>query len=136
MIVDSVGAGSAAASTSSSGASSATQMDYMVFLRLLVEQMKNQDPTEPMKASEQLAQLASFSGVEQSTRTNQKLDTIMSLLMVAQADGLVGREISSLDGATRGVVESVQVLPTGGVARLAGGVELPLNAGYEVHRNE
>lgn len=135
MIVESVGTTATSASAATSG-SRATEMDYMVFLRLLVEQIKNQDPTEPMKASEQLAQLASFSGVEQAATTNKKLDTIMSLLIVAQADGLVGREISSLDGSTRGVVESVQFLPTGGVARLAGGVELPLSGGYEVHRNE
>src|SRR3712207_8435764 len=35
------------------------------FLKLLMAQMKNQDPTEPMKSTEYMAQLATFSQVEQ-----------------------------------------------------------------------
>jgi hypothetical protein len=42
------------------------------------EQMKNQDPTEPMDATEQIAQLATFSQVEQTIQTNKNLETCSS----------------------------------------------------------
>ena len=45
-------------------------MDYNAFLKLLIAQMKNQDPTEPMTSTQYMAQFATFSQVEQSIKTN------------------------------------------------------------------
>src|SRR5581483_10586188 len=41
----------------------AGSLDYDAFLRLLIAQMKNQDPTKPTDPSQFVAQLASFSSV-------------------------------------------------------------------------
>ena len=49
---------------------SKTQVDYQSFLKLLMAQMKNQDPTKPMESTEYVAQLATFSQVEQSVQMN------------------------------------------------------------------
>ena len=35
-------------------------LDYSAFLRLLIAEMKNQDPTKPMDSAQYVAQLASF----------------------------------------------------------------------------
>ncbi len=43
------------------------------FLLLLVEQLKNQDPLEPMSGTDFTAQLAQFSSLEQQTTTNDNL---------------------------------------------------------------
>ncbi|MCK5679752.1 hypothetical protein KAI46_02960 [bacterium] len=43
------------------------------FLLLLVEQLKNQDPLEPMDGTDFTAQLAQFSSLEQQTATNDNL---------------------------------------------------------------
>lgn len=48
------------------------------FLRMLVTQMRHQDPTNPMKSQEFASQLAQFSSVEQTTKTNEKLDQLIS----------------------------------------------------------
>lgn len=45
------------------------------FLQMLVAQMRNQDPLNPMKGEEFAAQLAQFSSLEQLVNLGEKLDT-------------------------------------------------------------
>ena len=46
------------------------------FLKLLVAQLKNQDPLNPQDGTQFVAQLAQFSGLEQSIQMRQDLDAI------------------------------------------------------------
>lgn len=69
-----VGAGNAAPPQ---GWSSLGQGD---FLRLLTEQLKQQDPTDPVDNKEMLAQLAQFSSVSGITNINATLERISSQL--------------------------------------------------------
>ncbi len=55
------------------------------FLKLLVAQMKNQDPMNPMDGQQMAAQLAQFSSVEQLISANDTLAKIRELLSVPQA---------------------------------------------------
>ena len=80
----------------------APTVDYNAFLRLLIAQMRNQDPTKPMDSAQYLGQLASFSAVEQGVQTNAKLDALMTNSMLSQADAIIGRTLASADGATSG----------------------------------
>lgn len=50
------------------------------FVQLLITQMKNQDPMNPMDGKDLAAQLAQFSSVEQLININAKLDSFTSLL--------------------------------------------------------
>ncbi len=59
-------------------ASSGTTLDKNSFLTLLTEQMKNQDPTQPMDNTAFVAQLAQFSALEQMTNVNSNLTTLIS----------------------------------------------------------
>ena len=59
---------------------SKTAVDYQSFLKLLIAEMKNQDPTKPMDSTQYVAQLATFSQVEQSVQINTKLDQILQSL--------------------------------------------------------
>ncbi|WP_112664675.1 flagellar hook assembly protein FlgD [Microvirga flavescens] len=124
------------ASQKSSGAtsakSSAATLNYNTFLKLLLEQMKNQDPTAPMKSTDYMAQLATFSQVEQSMISNSKLDAILSSSALSQADSVIGRTITSADGVISGQVASVRVTNEGAVAKLADGSELLLGPGIVV----
>ena len=70
--------------------------DFETFLTLLTAQMRNQDPLKPMESTEYVAQLASFSSVEQQVRTNDSLERIFDLLSGGAADGLaewIGKEV-------------------------------------------
>ncbi len=116
------------ASSSTSGSS----LDYNAFLKLLIAQMQNQDPTKPIDSTEFVAQLAAFSNVEQGIKTNTKLDSLMTSLALTQADGLIGHTVTSADGKVSGKVESVRITTGGAVATLTNGKEITLEAGITV----
>ena len=76
----SVSSSTSAASTAStaSTANSASTMNESDFLNLLVTELKNQDPLNPLSGSEYAAQLAQFSTVEQLSDMNSKMDSYLS----------------------------------------------------------
>ncbi|HEX4949620.1 MAG TPA: flagellar hook capping FlgD N-terminal domain-containing protein [Blastocatellia bacterium] len=53
--------------------------DQEMFLKLLVAQMKNQDPLNPQDSVQYMSQLAQFSSLEQLTTINQKLGQLIDL---------------------------------------------------------
>ena len=66
------------------------------FLKLLVSQLQNQDPLEPMSNTEFVAQLAQFSGVEQLVAVNEGLDMLgiqQMSMSNAQAASFIGSEV-------------------------------------------
>jgi flagellar basal-body rod modification protein FlgD len=109
-----------------------TAVDYQSFLKLLIAEMKNQDPTKPMDSTQYVAQLATFSQVEQSVQTNTKLDQILQSSALSQADALIGRSITSADGKTTGTVASVRLASTGLIAVLGNGTEVAVGPGVTV----
>lgn len=108
------------------------QVDYQSFLRLLVAQMKNQDPTNPMDSTQYVAQLAAFSQVEQSIQMNTKLEQMLQSSALAQADSLIGRTVTSADGEVSGTVASVRLLSDGLVAVLADGTQMVVEPGVSI----
>ena len=125
-------AAQSAPGASPSGAVAKTTVDYQSFLKLLVAQMKNQDPTAPMESTDYVAQLATFSGVEQSIQINSKLEQMMQSSAFAQADAIIGRHVTSADGNTSGVVDEVRLTANGLVAVTEGGKEIAVVAGVRV----
>lgn len=114
------------------GSAAAASLDYNSFLRLLVAEMKNQDPTKPNDATQYMAQLASFSNVEQAIKTNNKLDALLTTSALSQAEGLIGRTITSADGAISGEVTAIKIISGGAVAILEGDKQLPIGPGVVV----
>ena len=69
-----VAASAASASSAPPSATAATQsLSYNDFLTLLMAEMKNQDPTQPMDPSQMVSQLATVSEVGQAVQTNTTL---------------------------------------------------------------
>jgi flagellar basal-body rod modification protein FlgD len=118
--------------TPAAGDASPSTLDYSAFLRLLIAEMKNQDPTKPMDSAQFVAQLASFSGVEQAVKTNAKLDAMMGAFALTQAESFIGRTIVSSDGTVAGKVMSVRVASDGAVAFLDNGQSVVLGPGITV----
>lgn len=119
----------AAAESQAGQARASNMVNYDTFLQILVTQMKNQDPTEPMDASQYVSQLASFSNVEQSIQINNKLEILLAASVVSQVDSIVGRTLTSADGSVSGTVSQVKIGATGLVAILDSGAEVPVTAG-------
>ncbi|MBN2314589.1 MAG: hypothetical protein JXM79_11715 [Sedimentisphaerales bacterium] len=98
-------------SDSSSTSISIDQMDYM---NLLVTQLQNQNPLDPMDNSEMASQLAQYSMLEQLESMNTSFASALASSERSYAASLIGKEISFLtkaeDGSqelTRGVVEEI-----------------------------
>jgi flagellar basal-body rod modification protein FlgD len=107
-------------------------LNYDSFLKLLVAQMKNQDPTDPVDASTQMAQLASFSNVEQAIKTNKHLENLIQETSLTQATALIGKTVTSADGETSGVVASVEINSDGLTAILKDGSKVTIQTGITV----
>jgi flagellar basal-body rod modification protein FlgD len=121
-----------AGANQSSSARSKAMVDYNSFLKLLIAQMKNQDPTQPMDSTQYVAQLATFSQVEQSMQANTKLDQILQASSLSQATSLIGHSISSLDGEVSGIVKEVRVFSDGMVAVLESGEQVLVGPGISI----
>ncbi|KIL44890.1 flagellar hook assembly protein FlgD [Jeotgalibacillus soli] len=71
-------------------------MDKDAFLKLLVAQLSNQDPTNPMEDKEFVAQMASFSTLEQMTNMSESFERFASMqeqTQLIQYNNFVGKEI-------------------------------------------
>ncbi len=118
--------------TSNATDKSNATVNYNNFLQLLIAQMKNQDPTDPMDASQQVAQLATFSQVEQSVKMNTNLESLLKSQNISQATSFIGKTLTSSDGNTSGVVASIKITNTGLVATTTTGKEITIGSGIVV----
>ena len=63
------------------------------FLKLLMAQLTNQDPTSPMENTEFIAQMAQFSSLEQMTNMSQNFDKMAAMLNSNEAQSMLGRTV-------------------------------------------
>ena len=68
-----------AASAAAATATSKTGTDQNMFLKLLIAQMKNQDPLQPQDSAQYVAQLAQFTSLERLTGIDDKLSQLLDL---------------------------------------------------------
>jgi flagellar basal-body rod modification protein FlgD len=100
------------------------------FLKLMVAQLRNQDPMNPTDSAEFLAQTAQFTSLEKLDAVAQQTAQAVSAQMAFGASGLVGKPVSYLaeDGTeTQGSVSSVRFTSTGPVLEI-GDAEVPLSS--------
>lgn len=100
--------------TSADATAAAADASADRFLKLLVTQMQNQDPLNPLdnaQVTTQMAQINTVNGIEKLNRTVQSLSGQFVQLQAMQTASLVGREVTVKgdalavsDGAGRGAV--------------------------------
>ncbi len=78
------------------------------FLKILIAQMTNQDPTSPMENTEFIAQMAQFSSLEQMTNMSQSFEKLTTMINSTEAQSALGKtvDIDLGDAVTTGVVEA------------------------------
>jgi flagellar basal-body rod modification protein FlgD len=98
-------------SSSAINSASSIQMDYM---KLLVTQLQNQNPLEPLDNNEMASQLAQFSQLQQLESMNSNFANVLSATERNYANSLIGKEISFASenetgsrDITSGIVEEV-----------------------------
>lgn len=78
-------------STSAVGSSSKIQMDYMT---LLITQLRNQNPLEPMDNAQMAAQLTQFSQLEQLESMNTNFARVLETTELSYANSLLGKNVT------------------------------------------
>ena len=121
---------------------SAQELGKDDFMRLLVTQLQNQDPFQPMENAEFVSQLAQFSTLEQTQNMSDGLNTLallqqesMQLQNLTEASTLIGKDVVFYDTNSgeelSGLVESVEVL-NGSIYLKIGENHVPLALVLEV----
>ncbi len=89
------------------------EMGKESFLRLLVTELRHQDPTQPMADREFIAQMAQFSSLEQMRNMNTEMGNMLRSSRSAEAFGLLGREVEAFNQETNvqttGIVSSIRI---------------------------
>ena len=86
------------------------------FLKLMVAQMKNQDPMNPADDKDNIAQMAQFSSLEQITNLATATQQLADRITVSQTVGLIGHTVTytGADGApVTGLVDGVDLTGNG-----------------------
>ncbi len=116
---------STSSATSSQGISaSGGQLGKDEFLKLLMAQLKNQDPMKPMDDSQFIAQLAQFSSLESMQALDDRMASLLRVQMMGQAYGLIGKEIEAPSGTQgetiKGVADSAKMVDGDAVLTVGG----------------
>jgi flagellar basal-body rod modification protein FlgD len=89
--------------------------DSDMFMKLLMTELKNQNPMEPMSNTEMVSQMAQLSTVEGMNRLENTFGEMLTLARLEGGVSLIGREVEYLgpDGRAQGSVESLQATEGG-----------------------
>ncbi len=113
-------------STTSSAGKSLSSSD---FLKLLVTELKNQDPTKPMSNQDMLNQVSQISSLQSTSELSSTLKDLTSKNQISTGAALIGKAVAGLDadGAViSGLVSSVNVQGKDIMLQLDNGKELNL----------
>ena len=95
-------------------------LDGEAFMKLMVAQMRYQNPFQPMDTSAILQQTASLTTVETLQQVSSSERLLLGLQQSGMAASFVGRSVTALDGGqeTSGVVKSIRFTADGPVLQV------------------
>ena len=115
------------------------EMGKDAFLKLLITELKYQDPTRPMEDREFISQMAQFSSLEQMTNMNKEIATMVRSSRSAEGFSLLGKYVDALNPATNrrvsGIVSSIEYRDNEQVLKV-GSEEVSINDIHAVHNTE
>ncbi len=97
---------SSASTTSSPTRNTTSELGKDEFLKILIAQMQNQDPTSPMDNSQFISQMAQFSALEQMQQLN-------TTFQYNQAYSLIGKTVSATVTGSDGKTSTVSGIVSG-----------------------
>jgi flagellar basal-body rod modification protein FlgD len=105
------------------------------FLKLLVAQMRYQNPLSPVDGQEYMTQMAQFTAVEKLTAIDEAQAELGQWQRALAGQGMVGRHVTATGpGGTpvSGLVTGLRLTPAGPLLTLAGGGMVAVDAVDEV----
>ncbi len=94
---------------------SLNEVDMDQFLKLMIAELQNQDPLDPMETSEMMQQLSQMREISSTDKLTGTLDAVLMGQNLTTASSMIGKQISALtsDGtAVEGQVDRVSVEPS------------------------
>lgn len=86
-------------------------LDSEDFLKLLIAQLQNQDPTDPLDSDQLLRQISEMRNLQAGLELQNTLKNLSLTQQLASSTGFLGREITALHGDQKeeiqGVVERI-----------------------------
>jgi flagellar basal-body rod modification protein FlgD len=114
-------------------------LDKDAFLKLLVTELRHQDPTQPMENKEFISQMAQFSALEQMTNVNKSVQQLNKTSRSAEAYSLLGKNVKAFDPVSgikvEGLVTSI-FYKNDELRLMVNGKEIGLNDIHTVYTNE
>ena len=98
------------------------QLDFM---NLLVTQLRNQNPLEPMDNQDMSAQLAQFSALQQLEDMNGSFGEVLESMQRGYASSLIGKNVSFRTDGAGGTTDSI----SGAVEEIVMGDDIELIIG-------
>lgn len=107
-------------SSSSAVPSGGSSVDFM---KLLMTQMRNQNPMDPQTGTDFMGQVAQFSQLDGINKINQNFSDLMALQGLTQGANLIGKTVTYAKDATGATARGV----VGSVAMASGKIQLVVN---------
>jgi flagellar basal-body rod modification protein FlgD len=126
------GLGAAAGGNSATGTQAPKknfQLQTEDFIKMMVTQLQNQDPMEPAKNQELLAQMSQIGQLQSATTLQESLKGMVTQNQIGAAAALIGKSVQGLDAnddPVTGTVTSVRVEADGVSLELDNGQRLAL----------
>src|SRR5947208_11738662 len=67
------------------------------FIKMMITQLQNQDPMEPAKNQELLAQMSQIGQLETSTQLQSSLKSVTLQAQIGSASALIGKSVQGID---------------------------------------
>jgi flagellar basal-body rod modification protein FlgD len=118
------------ATSSSQAKSSKMQLKTEDFIKMMITQLQNQDPMEPAKNQELLAQMSQIGQLQSATSLQESLKGMVLQNQIGSASSLIGKTVQGLDSQdapVSGLVNSVKVNSDGVSLELDNGNSLLLS---------
>src|SRR2546421_4703365 len=83
------------------------------FIKMMITQLQNQDPLQPAKNEELLAQMSQIGQLQSSTELQASLKSLVLQNNIGSAGNLIGRMVQGLDDRgsnVKGLVNSIKVI--------------------------
>jgi flagellar basal-body rod modification protein FlgD len=105
-------------STQNSGSSQGTRdrmqdLDVEEFLKLMIAELQNQDPLNPMDNAQMIQQISEIRSISSTDKLTDTLDSVQLGQALASASGLIGRNVTGLsekNTEVNGKVDRVSVV--------------------------
>jgi flagellar basal-body rod modification protein FlgD len=101
----------------------------MDFMSMLITELKNQNPLEPMDNTEMATQMAQLSQLQQMEDLNTTFSKVAASQQLSEASGLLGKKVTYLDSQSQtqqGTVSQV-TLSSGTINLLVGNSQVSLD---------